>query len=94
MRVTGELDMANAPALTEVLEAAATPLCIVDVTDVVFIDSTGLRCLLMGYRAVGERGSEFVLCGAGGVVHDLLRRTGLDTRIPIAPDCDSVVNAG
>ena len=48
VRVEGEIDMANAPELAELLEPAGTsggPVT-VDLTDVTFIDSSGLHALL------------------------------------------------
>jgi len=64
----GELDMAGVPAF----EAAATRLCqlgrgelLVDISDVGFIDSTGVRAIL-SIKAVCERHScEFSMTHAG-----------------------------
>jgi len=48
VRVEGEVDLVSAPKLAEALEAADEPGCdlVVDLREVGFMDSTGLRVLL------------------------------------------------
>lgn len=62
--LSGELDIAHAPDL----EAAIAKLCdegaheiVVDLSDVVFIDSSGLRALLAGMSTCSERGCSYLL---------------------------------
>ena len=80
VRLVGELDLATAPELTDVLHGLE-PGCqriILDLTGLEFIDSTGLRL-------------EFVITGAAGAVLRVLRLTGLDVTLPLAPDVASVL---
>lgn len=58
MVVTGELDIASAPAFLAQLEgtaAGSVEQLVLDLRDVAFIDSTGLRALLTAYDVCGER---------------------------------------
>jgi len=58
--VTGELDMATAPALHQAVERAQDqgPI-VVDLRDLTFIDSTGIRALIQMYWA-GQDGHSTV----------------------------------
>jgi anti-sigma B factor antagonist len=56
--VTGELDVASAPAFLAHLDGASAGLgdqLVLDLREVAFIDSTGLRALLTAYEICGER---------------------------------------
>jgi len=59
LSVTGEIDMGTAPRLAEAFEGASgrMKLVIVDLTDVSFVDSSGLNVLLQTQRALAEHGS-------------------------------------
>jgi anti-anti-sigma factor len=71
LSVGGELDIATAPrmiaALNEALSDMDSPL-IVDLSDVVFMDSTGLALLMNARRRVMRRGQGFaIICPAGPI---------------------------
>jgi anti-anti-sigma factor len=76
----GELDLAAVPELEDAIAEALTgrePLIVLDLADLAFIDSTGLR-LLLGLRgAVGERGGRLLLARVSDPVRRLLHITGL-----------------
>ena len=71
---TGELDLATAPtletALTEALAGAAGRV-VLDLRELAFIDSSGLRTLLTARRRAEEAGSGFSLVAG----HAALERT-------------------
>ena len=72
LAVEGEIDIATAPrmiaALNEVLAEIATPL-VVDLSNVVFMDSTGLALLINARRRVVRRGQGFaIVCPPGPIV--------------------------
>jgi anti-sigma B factor antagonist len=74
--VAGELDIATAPELCARLDnkrAARRPRLLVDLTEVDFCDSTGLRALLGAASEVRANGGRFaIVCPpAGGVAHRL-----------------------
>jgi anti-sigma B factor antagonist len=69
LEVEGELDIASAPrmiaALNEAFSNLTAPL-VVDLTKVVFMDSTGLALLINAHRRVRRRGQGFaILCPDG-----------------------------
>jgi anti-sigma B factor antagonist len=93
VRLAGELDLATAPELAEVLHGLE-PECqriILDVTGLEFIDSTGLRLAVVEHDRSAADGFEFVIAGAAGSVLRVLRLTGLDVTLPLAPDVASVL---
>ena len=93
VRLTGELDLATAPELTDVLHGLE-PGCkriILDLARLDFIDSTGLRLAVTEHDRAGMNGFEFVITGAAGAVLKVLRLTGLDVALPLAPDIASVL---
>jgi len=93
VRLAGELDIATAPELTEVLHGLE-PACervILDLTALEFIDSTGLRLAVTEHGRATMDGFEFVITGAAGDVLKVLRLTGLDVTLPLAPDVASVL---
>jgi anti-sigma B factor antagonist len=79
--VAGEIDSSNCAALQdELVRLAATPgdtLCTVDLVGVGFMDSSGLRALLLGQRAMADAGKTMVIVGASDSVRRLLEITGL-----------------
>jgi anti-sigma B factor antagonist len=93
VRLAGELDLATAPELAEVLHGLG-PSCeriILDLTRLEFIDSTGLRLAVTEHGRASADGFEFVIAGAAGTVLKVLRLTGLDVTLPLAPDVASVL---
>lgn len=62
--VRGDIDIATAPTLYAALQdaaAAATESVVADFTDVTFIDSSGVQCLLAAQRDAGRDGTAFVV---------------------------------
>ena len=93
VHLAGELDLATAPELEETLNGLH-PGCeriILDLADLEFIDSTGLRLTVVEHGRAAMDGREFVLAGAAGPVLQVLRLTGLDVTLPLAPDVASVL---
>jgi anti-anti-sigma factor len=79
--LTGELDMATAPALHEAVERAQGqgPI-IVDLRDLTFIDSMGIRALIQIYAA-GQNGHasvSFIRPQGGQVVEKVLAIAGVE----------------
>jgi len=71
LSVEGELDIATAPrmlsALNEAIAEMATPL-VVDLTHVMFMDSTGLALLMNARRRVVRLGHGFaIICPTGPI---------------------------
>jgi len=79
-KLRGSLDLATAPtvraALTEATEKGNHDL-IVDLTQLEFLDSTGLGVLIGAHRRAAERGGSFRLIATDGPISRLLNITGL-----------------
>jgi len=79
VRVVGELDAAASPAFTRTVEERlrAGRSVEVDLSGTVFLDSTGLRALLVALRAAEEAGVSFVVGSTSEFVERLFELTGL-----------------
>lgn len=88
VRLQGELDMASAPALSRALDTAldARPNSLaLDLRDLTFVDSTGIRVLITACRRAGSQGSSFVLREPRRPVLKALRLTGVDRLMVVEP---------
>ena len=84
--VRGEIDMATAPALLGALaEPVRAQQCrvVVDLTDVTFMDSTGLNVLVLARGWANAGSGEVRLVGACRMVRKILHITGLDEIFPV-----------
>ena len=94
--VSGELDISTHERLGEQLTKAASgeePI-IVDLSSCDFIDSSGIRALLLGVRAAEEnsKGSAaFSIAGPGPQVRRILEVTGLDKTVPVHGSVDEAL---
>jgi anti-anti-sigma factor len=96
VRVAGELDLDTATQLADVLrdlEGSAARI-VLDVSELEFIDSAGLRLAVVEHERATVDGFEFVIAGAERNVLRVLRLTGLDVRLPLAPDVASALGDG
>jgi anti-sigma B factor antagonist len=88
--VAGELDIATAPSLCARLDATRAgrkPRLLVDLTDVAFCDSTGLRALLGAASEVRAHGGRFaIVCPPAGDVARLLEIVGAGEWMAIHQD--------
>ena len=65
---------------------------VVDLSDVSFIDSTGLGALVATLKHMG-RGGELALCGVGDAVGTLFKLTRMDKVFRLYPNRDAAVSA-
>ncbi len=72
----GELDVANAEEVRQALTAASGSV-VVDLSELSFIDSSGLTALIHARDDVCARGGRFVMRGANGSVRRVFEITGL-----------------
>lgn len=85
---SGDIDVAGGPILDAAIVeqegrlSAADPI-VIDLTDVTFIDSSGLRSLLGASRRADERGAAVVLRSPSPSVRRLLEITGTTARFRI-----------
>jgi anti-sigma B factor antagonist len=86
--LNGTCDLATAPELREALAVISPPDVtdvMLDVSDVDFMDSTGLGIVLGLLRRLREGGGTMKIAGAHGAVRRLLELTELDKVIPLVP---------
>ena len=84
--VRGDIDIAGGPILDEALTALApTGSVVIDLAEVRFIDSSGLRSLLAAGRAARGRNAAVVLRGVRPEVARLLEITGTADQFTIDP---------
>jgi anti-anti-sigma factor len=84
--VSGELDLASSPALEDELERVAasdTPLVIVDLRQLEFMDSTGLSVLVRFHQRATETGQRFGVVRGPQQVQRLLSLTGVAERLTL-----------
>lgn len=79
LRLTGELDVATAPALRSHLDQIdeAVPRVVVDLAGLTFIDAAGIGLLAATQRRLEGDGRTFLLLDAHGPVLRVLELTGL-----------------
>ena len=79
--VAGDVDLATAPAVDTAIEAAAglseVSAITVDLSQVTFLDSSGISMLLRGRRVAEEHALDYQVIGARGVVLTVLEVTGV-----------------
>jgi anti-sigma B factor antagonist len=92
--VQGEIDVYSAPALKDALSAlleTRSSAVVVDLTEVGFLDSTGLGALVAARTSATDAGARLaVVCDRDRILK-LFRITGLDGVFDIFPTVDAAV---
>ena len=82
VRLTGEIDLSNATRLQDQLSLLVEQShVVVDLSEVTFIDSTGLSALIVSHRRATTAQTGLHLGGATGTVQRLLELTQLDRHL-------------
>jgi anti-sigma B factor antagonist len=94
--LAGECDLAARDELTSVLLAAVASarVVFVDLTELRFLDSSGVHGLVAGHRAAVEQGGRLYVVNAAGGVAEVLDLTGVgellrppvDGAVPVTSD--------
>ena len=93
-RVAGELDVATAPRLREQLLAAISthgPQVVLDLTDVGFLDSTGLGVIVGVLKRARTLGGDLRLVCPAPHIRRVFEITALDRTMPLAGSLDDVL---
>ncbi len=94
--VGGEIDVATSPELHELLSGlieSGPGLLIVNLTDVSFIDSTGLGVLVGAVRELRAGGGDLRLVVTQPHIIKLLELTGLDEVFSVLPSMSDAVGS-
>ena len=94
LTLSGRLDVAGAQAIDQAFTAQAAShkaAVIVDLSQVDFLASIGIRTLLTSAKAQAHRGGRLVLLKPQPMVERVLATAGVDTLIPIFDDLDAAL---
>jgi anti-sigma B factor antagonist len=93
LELHGELDLAGAPLLQEAIDSAEgqAPMLVLDLEDLAFIDSSGLRVILSAHERAKERGHELALTRGSQQVQRLLMIAGVSDRLRVIESPDLLV---
>jgi anti-anti-sigma factor len=86
LALRGELDLSSAGEIEEVLqelEGSSPPLLVIDLRDLTFMDSTGLRVMVSADARARDAARRFVIVQGPESVHRVFRITGLDDHLAI-----------
>jgi len=83
--VTGAVDIATAPQLAEYLVQFNDGPVAVDLSEVSFLDSSGMNALLAVHRHLERRDSHLTIRGATPIVLRVLEISGLDHLLDLEP---------
>lgn len=87
LRVRGELDLSTAPGLCGTVErTAGNQRVLIDLSEISFCDSTGLRALVGAVREIEINGGRAALVvPTGGAMDRVLQLSGLGEFMRVAP---------
>jgi anti-sigma B factor antagonist len=85
VRPVGELDLATAPKLGDVLGAIVSGDVVVDLSGLSFIDSTGFSVLICAHKLVRASGHQMTVRAPGRRIQAALEIMGLDNVLTIEP---------
>lgn len=97
LAVTGELDLRTSPELEERLTRAfdgGAELVILDLRQIEFMDSTGLRVLLSAHQRAHETGRRFALVRGADQVERVLTLTGVRDLLTVVDAPEDLLTAG
>jgi anti-anti-sigma factor len=83
--VTGEIDLTAQSRLQGVIDHARSggQRLVIDLSEITFIDSSGLKVLVKTWEAQTEAGAEMVLRAPSPAVRTVIEMTGLQDVLPV-----------
>lgn len=93
LRLLGELDVSSSSALEDELRrVSGSPLIVLDLRELEFIDSTGLGVLVKTHQRMRDEGDQLALIEGNGQVKRLLELTGLDQQLKIIGSLEELLS--
>src|SRR5215467_1714395 len=89
----GPLTFENLGSFQTALQVETSPLVIVDLADVPYVDSAGLGSLVRAYVSRQKAGKQIVLTGVNDRVLKLFEITGVEPLFLIFPNLDGAIEA-
>ncbi|SDM65664.1 STAS domain-containing protein [Allokutzneria albata] len=96
LSLAGEVDVSRQDELYDELSTALrsdSAKVVLDLSQVSYIDSSGLSAIAVANREAHEVGAVFRVAGSCGFVSRLLRTTGLDTVLDLHPTVGAAVGS-
>jgi len=86
VKLSGSLDVSGAAKIENALHEAsrAAPYLVVDLADVTFLSSQGVRILVAAAKSLAGRKGKLILCSPTPAVEKVLKTIGATEIIPIA----------
>ncbi|MBX3082889.1 MAG: STAS domain-containing protein [Anaerolineae bacterium] len=92
LQAPSRLDAVYAPTLRNDVALAAqagVTVLIVDFTDTVFIDSSGMAALVSGHKAMRQKNGRFVLANVHGGAREIFDLTRMDLVFTMTPSVEA-----
>lgn len=89
LALAGEIDAYTAPALAEAIEQCAQSHVLINMAEVEFVDSSGLRVLIEAHQEAQAAQRRIQLTNPSGAVSRLLEISGIDDYLNVT---DNVLN--
>ena len=86
LRLDGPLTATTAHALRDAIQANRSPVVIIDMTDVPYVDSSGIGALVNAQVSSARNQQRLILTGLNERVRSVLRITHIDQVFAIATD--------
>lgn len=90
LRLSGRLDAVTSPPMEQqvgdLITEKNTYYLLMDFSGISYLSSAGMRMLLATTKRIKALGGKFVLCNVSDNVLDVLKMSGFDTVIELAPD--------
>ena len=83
VRVVGPILLSNFFSLKSELETSHTPITILDLSGVEYMDSAGMGAIINFYVSSQRRGHKLIAAGVNNRVIELFKLTHVDSLIPI-----------
>jgi anti-anti-sigma factor len=93
--VSGELDLRSTPVLERELERvwqSGAKLVIFDLRAVKFMDSTGVRCVVLANRRAEQDGRRLAIAQGATQVRELLQRYGVTQLLAVADSPEELLS--
>ena len=91
LQLTGELDVSSSTVLEEELgRLEDVPTIVLDLSQLEFVDSTGLGVLVKTHQRLREQDRRLAVIQGGGQVRRLLELTGLDQQLTLIVELDEL----
>ena len=94
LRLTGELDLASSTIFERALESTEitdTPLVVLDLDGLTFVDSSGLRIILLAHEGSRDREQEFAITPGSPQVQRLLSITSVSEHLHVIASPDDAL---